>query len=673
MPSGWVSTDALAAVAGITRRGARKGAKAGTWRGSPLVVRQVRGRGGRSGWSYEVRVDSLPLDLQLRCKQLQSPFEAPPRLDDASAVERERRFNIIRPALAFAKHTPERAEAVREIAAREHLTPAGGVERLSERNLQRWLNRYEEGGAAGLTRRQRRDANKPKVFLTRAWDRAVSFDLATRERIKAEVLQDLRDLWGNGLSYGDVKRLASERLADLTQAAGFAGTPAEIAAFCELPKDLVEAPEHRRARRVHQYRTDRRAYEDRRPRIIRTTDGLAPMQLVFADIHHMDVLVTRPDGGTATPKMIAWLDAATRRVRADLVLCEPGTMVRNADVIESFIRMTQDPHWGMPAMLYLDNGSEFLFADFASDALKLAGLDVRQLDRNSPIVRAKAYNGPAKGLIEGFFGNVERTIFATVQGYIGGNRMKARSAHLGKPQAPYNGTSEEFDADVQGSLHYYNGRQQTAQLKGLSPLQLYRRAVEGGWQRTDIDPNALLTAFSVEDRRKVTDGKISVDGTLYFDDALFRFEGENVAIRKPKYQSWPGIPFYGRDGRFIAVARPDVAYPHLSPEGAAEADRRARVARQVMGDLGSGVRPIDATKRIIASGRREPDIAPPPSAGVIMLSKAQSQAGKALDETRAARRDREHEEKQRKQRERLELLQRHGYAPRPPAPEGGGS
>lgn len=53
------------------------------WRGHRLVVRRVKGAGGRSGWQYQVRLDSLPAELR-------EAWQANPvalRADDSSALE----------------------------------------------------------------------------------------------------------------------------------------------------------------------------------------------------------------------------------------------------------------------------------------------------------------------------------------------------------------------------------------------------------------------------------------------------------------------------------------------------------------------------------------------------------------------------------------------------------
>ncbi|GJE77877.1 hypothetical protein [Methylorubrum suomiense] len=284
---------------------------------------------------------------------------------------------------------------MKALAGVETMGPNGRPFTPSMRDIERKVSKATINGIRGLMRKRREVRAESLPILTRRWDAATTaLDDDAREAIARRVRQRIRDLWGGGAAYSVVQRLAGEHLAELTLKAGIGGDFATIMPACELPKAVVEAG--RSARRVHEYRTDRKAWDDKRTRTRLTSSGLAPMQLVFGDVHHFDVYVARSDGSLATPKGIAWLDAATRRVRIDLVLCEPGTAIRNADLIDSFIALTQDPHWGMPAMLYLDNGSEYRFAEFLPDALKLAGLDCEAFDRGKPLIRATPYNAAAK-------------------------------------------------------------------------------------------------------------------------------------------------------------------------------------------------------------------------------------------------------------------------------------
>ncbi|MGJ0509827.1 MAG: hypothetical protein ACR652_22425 [Methylocystis sp.] len=76
----------VAAAAGVSRRALEIAAskiaagKANSWRGAPLVIETLKGRGGKSGVQYQVRVDSLPADLQSHFNAPSKPLPAPIKL-----------------------------------------------------------------------------------------------------------------------------------------------------------------------------------------------------------------------------------------------------------------------------------------------------------------------------------------------------------------------------------------------------------------------------------------------------------------------------------------------------------------------------------------------------------------------------------------------------------------
>ena len=666
MADRWLKTNVVARLASITDRAVRKAARlaytngADVWHGARISVRRVRGHagGGVAGTRYEILVQSLPLDLQHRWEELQRELKAEPLRTDAALELREWRFSVIRPALAFMAGTSERASAVREIAGREHYHPSRKRrERVPERTIQRWIERYGDGDMTALGRSARTRDDDAKLILTMKWDRATAhLDPEARARIAAEVRQDLRDLWGSNASLGDVMHLASERLQDLTAAAGFTGDKAALAEACALPRHLVERD--KRVRRGHQFNHDRKAHEDTRPRICRSTAGILPMGLVLGDVHHTDTLIERSDGTTATPKLIAWKDVGTRRVRWDVVLCEVKTGIRNADLIASFLTMVRDPAWGMPAMLYLDNGSEYLFADFLKDAMQLTGFRGEAFDRASPIVKARPYNAQAKGLIEGAFGIIERTLFASLPGYIGGDRMKSKTANVGRAPTPYGLGIDAYRDEVNGRLAYYNSRPQSGGLKGLSPNDAYHRALQDGWTRTTADENALFMAFSTAETRIVRGGKIEAKTGQFYCRELFKHEGERVTIRLPKYTKWNAVPVFTMDGTLIGIAHEDTEYPFLSAEGAVEASERERAAKATVKALSASARPLDLGKRMRRSAERAGSPEPAPIGANVTLRDEDAEIGRAIREAPDTRRNREHSAKQAKVKAAMERTER---------------
>ena len=75
---------------------------------------------------------------------------------------------------------------------------------------------------------------------------------------------------------------------------------------------------------------------------------MAPMDIVHLDVHPVDILFSLASGDTARIRLIGAQDHATRRFFAYPVYLGPGRGVRQGEVVEMFIEMTQDPYWGLP-------------------------------------------------------------------------------------------------------------------------------------------------------------------------------------------------------------------------------------------------------------------------------------------------------------------------------------
>lgn len=673
----WLTTPELARLAEVNRQTAHEAicrANSGLlWRGVVMTTRVVPGRGGRSGLRYEVLVPSLPPALYERWKAAQMGREAPSRADVAANAVREFRYQVIAPALAAGqRHSPARGEAIARIVATPQHHPRDGRIFVPARTIHRWIERFEGRalGLGGLQPKHRKDRGSAHAIMTELWDRSVPFDEATMREIAEIVRQDLRDLWGNGSPYSAVRRLASEGLETLTRGKGFDPGAEELARICRLPKNVVES--ERDARKVHTYRTDRKAWNDRRGRVSRSLDGLEPMQLVIGDVHPVDIMVERQDGSAATARMIAWLDVATHRIRFDLVLCEPGTDIRNADLIGSFVEMACDPEWGMPAGLYVDNGSEYGFVEFLDDAPQLRNLRTFPREK-SAIMRSTPYEPASKGLVEGSFAILER-LLATVEGHIGGERMNSKSATLGRPQLPFDGGFDAFAKAVQAAVAFYNTNEKRGQLKGRSPDAVFRAWVKHGWQRVDVEPEELMMAFSVEATRVVRQGQITVaipddprGSIAYVHDSFSRREGETVAARLPKFQRWSGIPVYTLKGERIGVAEPKPVHGYLDEAGAREAARLKKRDHVEARELAKTVRKIDVPARMAQSAAAKRGTEVPESAGTLRFDpdrqldgRAVSGSGSAHDEERA-RQDRA----QQHNRDQIALMQRAGYLPPP--------
>ena len=350
-----------------------------------------------------------------------------------------------------------------------------------------------------------------------------------------------------------------------------------------------------------------------------TSAKLMPMDLVYGDVHHFDILLLREDGTVATPKGIAWLDGANRRVRIDLVLCEQGTAIRNEDLILSFVKMTQDPLWGLPKRLYLDNGSEYQFAELLEAALKLARLGCDVAEWNNPVIRAQPYNAAAKGILEGTFRIIEQKCIAPMQGSIHGDRMRKKSASLGKATVPF-GSFDAFAHLFQFSLLYFNQDPQKGDLGGLSPHQKLAEQIAAGWKPITIEESTAWLLFSEPSTAMVTKSGISVGGIRYHHDDLFRFNGHKLPIQVPRYLVWRAIPVFTPEGRPLCVAEEEIVFDRQDPAGAVETGRRKVANRGTIAAMAGEADRVDVPAEMVASAQRQPALPTPEKGGEVRLA-----------------------------------------------------
>lgn len=644
----WLSAPDLGELAGISRQKAHRALanafRGEAWRGSLLAVRTIRGRGGRSGLQYEARVDSLPLDLQLRFKDAYG--EAPPQLSHGPRAQEERQFwhHVIAPALAHPKGSRERGQAVREAAAQERWRPGRKPFRVSERSVQRKLDDYEARGLAGLSRAKRTDAGSRAVILTREWDRAVSLSGAEKARIASVIRDYVRGLHKAGTAPALIREYASAKLLKLTADAGY-DLGADGSAICRLPKMFIEG--ERVYRRVAQLRQHRKAYEDEKPRVLRTLAS-APMAVLYGDVHPVDIVLQRPDGSTAHARMIGWLDDATRRFRFDLMVLDKGKGIGNRHVIQSFINTVKA--WGAPELLYVDNGSEYGFADLIDDALRLvSGSEQRAIKRALP------YNASAKP-IESIFKVLENTYLRGIPGWIGGDRTNKKTANVGNKVDPFPGSLDQFQALVANAIELYNRvPQERGKLKGRAPYQAYEQAIQAGWTMTEVHADAFRLAFSHKRQLTLRQGAVSIGGRRWTCPELVTWLEPKITALIPKYEDWTRIPLLDPStGELVGMAEPQRAYGPTEAAGAIEAGRVSRERLAAVLKLARSAPDIDPLKEQVEFLAMQ---APSPAAPVGATIGASDDALRmlaAMNETPKEKRERETREREARVQQQLD-------------------
>ncbi|WP_157019837.1 hypothetical protein [Mesorhizobium xinjiangense] len=637
----WLTTTEFASLAGMSKRRARKicqqigDGHRFHWDGAALEVGVIHGRPGRSGKNYIVKACSLPDYLQERLKASQAALEGRSLTISGSPAARERTWwlHILGPALEHPKGSAERKAALDAIAAVRHLDWHGRRIPISLRTLQRRLARMEGEGSIGpLARAGRADKGKKRVVVSRAWDKAVPFDDATKAKLAENLRQHIRGLIKAGMKGKNLCFFASKYLREMTEAHGFRpNDEAVLTRACKVPTHLCDAEAI--YKKVHRHRTDRKASVDAGPHITRTTKGLRPMEWVVADVHHCNVLVEKESGRLGTAKAISFLDVATRRVWTDLVFFDGRGGVRNIDVIETFKGMAADPAFGLPELIYFDNGKEYNFADFLDDALQLAiplaGGDGRQ----SRIVRAQPYNAKAKP-IEAWFGHFEQQYLSLCQGYRGDDIVNPKRPALGKLPAPYLGGFDAFRTRFFGLLKGYEHIPQRGDLAGRSPAEAFAEHVNTGWSAAVAEPAHLNSVFARPVTRRLVGGRFELDGRKggWNCPALDRYLGDTIVVRVPIYHAYNEVNVYTPEGAFIGIASPEEVYSFGDPRGARHSARRKKEHAAALRRLEKSAPTIDAAALIVAHGEEQMPMLPNAPRAVVSVTTGERTANVIVPE-----------------------------------------
>ncbi|QND61669.1 hypothetical protein [Mesorhizobium huakuii] len=549
----------LAKLAGISRQAIWKACLRGNWRGHSLEVRVIQGKGGNAGNQYLVSLTSLPPELQLRLRPIQTPVQNPSK----------------------------------QIASRG--------------------------------RHGRADKGKKRVVISRQWDALVPFDVLTKAKIAEDLKQEIRGLLAAGAAWGHVKVLARNFLVETTRSWGFRPSdPASFEQACSIPWTLVSEELH--YRKVHQFRANRKAYEDSRPRGRRSIEGMRPMELVVGDVHPIDIHLTRADGSICTAKLIGFLDWATGRVWCDLIAFDTRGGVNNRDVIEVFAAMVEHPAFGLPEALYIDNGKEYGFATYLDDAMTLTVPGFHGPGRSMRVINALPYNAPAKP-IERWFGDFESRYLSTLPGWIAGNRMNKRQEAIGRTVAPY-GTFDDFVPAFFGLLKAYHSVPMGKQsgLKGLSPNTTFQKHVAAGWSAITMSRDEVRAAVARRVERTVIQGAIKLRGRRWTCEELWQYAHEKVLVCEPVYPTPAELLLLDMKGKRLGIATPDVALHPLDHRGTQSTAARAKAHRDAIVEMARSVPKIDVAARLITLGRAQPVVIPNQPTGKMLLDPSERPA-----------------------------------------------
>ena len=285
----WITIREISDLSGLTERAIRLRVAAlqetgKPWRGGHLVVRVVIGNGGRGGISYEVAADSLPEDLYAKWRRRQISAGEPPLLTDGPEAQAERQWwlNFIMPILRTEPRSEGRGQLVRELASQRHVFWTGELVTFCARSIRRRVNAYTDAGMLGLSKRKRDDKGKPRAVISWRWQKACGLPPVKQQEIHDALREYVRQLHRAGEHRRGIIFRAKLRLFELSKDSGSAIAKEN----CDVSRWFTDR--ERPYRRVNRFERDRKAHEDAKPRIIRSHEGMLPLDLVFGDVHHLD-------------------------------------------------------------------------------------------------------------------------------------------------------------------------------------------------------------------------------------------------------------------------------------------------------------------------------------------------------------------------------------------------
>ncbi|MCF6234210.1 MAG: hypothetical protein L3J36_14095 [Rhodobacteraceae bacterium] len=432
--------------------------------------------------------------------------------------------------------SPDRTALIERITSQVHHFQGRNVT-VSTTTLYEWMKRYAEGGFEALATGARSDRGQHRVLISRYWDSNIDLDGAGKARVSDAMETYAKALLRSDGSLCKLAHIGTRRLVELCQAEGSELPAPLLTKLCKLNAEW--AGRHTEFKRVARKDRDAKLHFDKdQPRIGRHRSALLG-QVVFGDAHPVDLWVTKD--GTREQirvRLIAWQDDCTHMLHVTPVLFRKGRGVRQSDVIDSFYDLCCDPHFGLPGTLYLDNGGEYgsLFGSFQRFP------DLSMVVPGRGVIKAKPYNGPGKGLIEGAFGSIERQFIKHLGGYIGGDRTNKKTQMVGKPPAPYGGTYDQLLTQLEEVAIIYNDTPQTGRLNGLSPRQALAKAVDHGWQPTRMDAQTFDFVFCKSTVAMVSQGAFRCLGERFYSDRVAELGyGKQLEIRVPLRTSAEGV------------------------------------------------------------------------------------------------------------------------------------
>lgn len=323
------------------------------------------------------------------------------------------------------------------------------------------------------------------------------------------------------------------------------------------------------------------------PHIKRMYDNLEPNDIWVADNHTLDVILQ--DGGKPLRLYLTvFMDVRTRKMMGWCVTdrpCADATLYALKKGIEKY---------GIPKMIYTDNGREFLFHDFGGNGFRRKKIAPGEFtppsilkDLGIEFRTALPRNARAKG-VERAFGTVKNTFSKLFDAYTGGNvtEKPGRLKEVVKNPDRLK-TVEEFTAFVDTWIAgWYNRQPHSGEgMYGRTPDEVFSEMLIEQRLATEAQLNQLFMRWS--NPMKV--GKNGVTLTFYekklqyFEHNLWlNYFGKDVYVRYSP-DNLREVRVYDMDQRYICMAalKEELGYD-ATKEEIAKNQQEARAASKAV-------------------------------------------------------------------------------------------
>jgi len=264
--------------------------------------------------------------------------------DDPGSAEALFRYHLIADALEAPRGG--RAAILRTVAAEEHVAPDGQLVTISQRTLERWLERFEAEGLGGLMRTVRKDRGKPRAIPSAALARAVQLRQEQPGRSTSTLIDALER--SGEVAPGALRRSTVDRHLDRLDAS---------------------------RRRMHVLGA----------KVYGRLEFAHPLDFVVADFH-VGPYVRADDGQIRRSRLCAFIDHCSRFLpESRYGLAEDLMSLRRG--LRAFILA-----WALIVKLYVDHGSAFQAGRFHFGCAQL-GIH---------LIHSRPYTSEGRGVIERF-------------------------------------------------------------------------------------------------------------------------------------------------------------------------------------------------------------------------------------------------------------------------------